>query len=108
MAFDILKRILKKFYKENETKVVYHFGDREVVRILGDWVLSQRRLINTDEFDVNSVSIVGNTLEFLIQPKEDTPPPPPPPHKDTPPGSDGVKDDIKDTKSDDAPQRSSL
>ena len=105
MALDILKKILNKFYRENPTKVVYHFGNKEVVRILGDWVLRERQVINSELFDVENVALVGATLEFEIRPKGNTPPPPPPPQDKIVPPAESSN---TNNKSHDTPQRSSL
>jgi hypothetical protein len=108
MAFDIIKRILKKYYKENITLVVYHFGNKEAVRILGDWVLRERQLINTDLFDIESVKLVGDTIQFEIKDKVKTPPPPPPPNTTIPPEGPANDIDKKEDLNEDIPQRISL
>lgn len=78
MIFDKIKRLLKKFYEDNDTKLTYHLGEREAVRIIGDYVLRERKIINTDEFDIVNINLIGyDKLEITVSPKKKTTPPPP-------------------------------
>jgi hypothetical protein len=75
-----IRKLLNVFYKEKHTFIKYQFGDNEVQKILGEYVVYDRKIINLNEYKVLGIQYFSQAgyMEIEIAPKELTPPPPPP------------------------------
>jgi len=99
-----IQKILKKFYKEKVTTVVYEFKEDEISTILANYIINERKIINLDEFTIitfrnpkswDSTETKVLSMDIEISPKEPPIIPPPPPKSDN----------IVDEKTDFIPQR---
>jgi hypothetical protein len=93
-----LRKLLNKLYEEEETVIEYNFLKGEISKIVSDFVIYDRKIIDLEKFEIKGTKLMGNKLEIYIKPKKFNIPPPGPPEIST------IKEDIVDSE----PKQSSL
>ncbi len=75
-----LRKLLNKGYTEKGNIVEYNFEELEILRILSDFLIYDRKIFNTDNVEIVHINFPSDkkSLQFTIKTIDKTPPPPPP------------------------------
>jgi hypothetical protein len=67
-----IKKLLYKQYKENNSIVEYIFQEKEMSRIIADYIIYERKIIDLNEFIIDSYELKLNptVLKIKIIPKD--------------------------------------